>query len=42
MTYLIEKMVKQYRGHWSAVDFDAGFINRIVDKMRDQQYSMSK
>jgi hypothetical protein len=36
--YLIEKIVKPYKSHRSAADFDAGFINRIVDKMRDQQY----
>ena len=36
--FLIEKIVKQYKSHRSAADFDAGFINRIVDKMRDQQY----
>jgi hypothetical protein len=37
--YLIEKIVKQYKSHPSASDFDAGFINRIVEKMREQQYS---
>jgi hypothetical protein len=37
--FLIEKIVKQYKSHRSAADFDAGFINRIVDKMRDQQYN---
>jgi hypothetical protein len=31
--YLIEKMVKQYKRHRSAADFDSGFINGIVDKM---------
>lgn len=36
--YLIEKIVKQYKSHRSASDFDAGFI-RIVEKMREQQYS---
>ena len=35
--YLIEKIVKQYKSHRSASDFDAGFINRIVEKMRQQQ-----
>jgi hypothetical protein len=33
MAYRIEKIVKQYKSHRSAVDFDAGFINQIVDKM---------
>ena len=37
--YLIEKIVKQYKSHRSASDFDAGFINKIVDKMREQQYT---
>jgi hypothetical protein len=37
--YLIEKIVKQYKSHWCAANFDAGFINRIVEKMRDIQYS---
>jgi hypothetical protein len=36
--YLIEKIVKQYKSHRSAADFDAGFIHRIIDKMPDQQY----
>jgi hypothetical protein len=40
--YLIEKIVKQYKSHRSAADFDAGFINRIVDKMRDKQYVKSE
>jgi hypothetical protein len=35
--YLIEKIVKQYKSHRSAADFDAGFINGIVDRMRVQQ-----
>jgi hypothetical protein len=37
--FLIEKIVKQYKSHRSAADFDAGFINRIVEKMREQQYT---
>jgi hypothetical protein len=37
--YLIEKIVKQYKSHRSASDFDAGFINKIVDKMQEQQYT---
>ena len=37
--YLIEKIVKQYKSHRSASDFDAGFINKIVDKMRTEQYA---
>jgi hypothetical protein len=36
--YLIEKIVKQYKSHRSAADFEAGFINRIVGKMREVQY----
>jgi hypothetical protein len=35
--YLIEKIVKQYKSHRSAADFDEGFINGIVDRMRVQQ-----
>ncbi len=35
--YLIEKIVKQYKSHRSAADFDAGFINGIVDRMRVQR-----
>jgi hypothetical protein len=31
--YLIEKIVKQYKSHMSAADFDARFINGIVDSM---------
>jgi hypothetical protein len=38
MAYLIENMVKQYKSHRSAADFDAGFTNRIVGKMREEQY----
>jgi hypothetical protein len=37
--YLIEKILKQYKSHRSAADFDAGLINGIVDKMRAQQWS---
>jgi hypothetical protein len=29
--------MKQYKSHRSAADFDAGFINGIVDKMRAQR-----
>ncbi len=39
--YLIEKIVKQYKSHRSAAYFDAGFINKIVSKMREQQYTNS-
>jgi hypothetical protein len=35
--YLIEKIEKQYKSHRSAANFDVGFINGIVDKMRTQQ-----
>ncbi len=35
--YLIEKIVKQYKSHRSAADFNAGFINGVVDKMRVQR-----
>jgi hypothetical protein len=38
MAYLLEKIVEQYKSHRSAVDFDSGFINIIVDKMCVQQY----
>jgi hypothetical protein len=31
-------IVKQYKSHHCAADLDAGFMNIIVDKMRDQQY----
>jgi hypothetical protein len=31
--YLIEKIVKQYKSHRSDADFDAGFINGIVEKI---------
>jgi hypothetical protein len=37
--FFIEKIVKQYKSHRSAADFDAGFINRIVNKMREKEYS---
>jgi hypothetical protein len=39
--YLTEKIVKQCKSHRSAADFDAGFINKIVDKMREQQHANS-
>ena len=35
--YLIEKIVKQYKSHRSALDFDTGYINRIVKTMKDKQ-----
>ncbi len=38
---LTEKIVKQCKSHRSAADFDAGFINKIVDKMREQQHADS-
>jgi hypothetical protein len=36
--YLIEKIIKQCKSHRSAADFDAGYINIILDKMCSQQY----
>lgn len=39
---IIEKIAKQRKNHTSAVDFDLGFINRIVEKMWQQQFSNSK
>jgi hypothetical protein len=30
---MVKKIAKQYKSHQSAADFDAGFINRIVEKM---------
>ena len=39
--HLTEKIVKQHKSHRSAADFDAGFINKIVDKMREQQCASS-
>jgi hypothetical protein len=35
--YLIKKVVKQYKSHRSAADFNAGFINGIFDGMGVQQ-----
>jgi hypothetical protein len=35
--YLIGKIVKQYKSHRRAADFDAGFINGIVDRIRVQR-----
>jgi hypothetical protein len=35
--YLMEKIVKQCKSHRSAADFDAGFIDGIIDRMRVQQ-----
>jgi hypothetical protein len=37
--HLIEKIVKQCKSHRSALDFDMGFVDRVVDKMRQQQIS---
>jgi hypothetical protein len=37
IAYLIEKIAKHYKSHRSAADFDAGFINGIVDRMRVQR-----
>jgi hypothetical protein len=39
--HLTEKIMKQRKSHRSAADFDAGFINKIVDKMREQQHANS-
>jgi hypothetical protein len=36
--YLIEKIVKQYKSHRSASDFDTGFINRIIEAMKNNLY----
>ena len=35
--YLIEKIVKQYKSHQSASDFDTGFINRTIQAMKNNQ-----
>jgi hypothetical protein len=40
--HLVEKVVKQHKNHRSATDFDVSFINRIVDKMREQKHSNNK
>jgi hypothetical protein len=32
--YLIEKIVKQYKTHRSAADFDSGFVDKVVDAMK--------
>jgi hypothetical protein len=40
--HLIEKILKQCKSHRSAKDFDAGFLNRIVDKMWEQQHGNNK
>jgi pyruvate carboxylase len=32
--YLIEKIVKLYKTHRSAADFDCGFVSRIVNTMK--------
>ena len=37
VTYLIEKIVKQYKSHCSASDFDKGFINRIIQAVNYNQ-----
>jgi hypothetical protein len=31
---LIEKIVKQYKTHQSAADFDSGFVDKVVDAMK--------
>jgi hypothetical protein len=36
--YLFEKIVKQYKSNRSAANFNAGFINGTVDRMRVQQW----
>ena len=36
--YLIEKIVKQYKSHRSASDFDTGFINRTIEAMKNNHY----
>ena len=33
-SYLIEKIVKLYKTHRSAADFDCGFVSRIVNTMK--------
>ena len=37
IAYLIEKIIKQYKSHRSALDFDTGFIIRVVKTMKDKQ-----
>jgi hypothetical protein len=32
--YLIEKIVKQYKNHQSAADFDSGFVDKVIDAMK--------
>ena len=32
--YLIEKIIKQYKTHRSAADFDSGFVNKVVNEMK--------
>ncbi len=32
--YLIEKIVKQYKIHRSAADFDSEFVDKVVDTMK--------
>jgi hypothetical protein len=39
---IAEKIAKQRASHRSATDFDAGFVNRIVDKMREQRCNNNK
>jgi hypothetical protein len=36
--HLIEKIVKQHKSHRSASDFDTGFINRIIQAMKNNQH----
>lgn len=35
---LIEKIVKQDKSQGSVSDFDTGFINRIIEATKDNQY----
>jgi hypothetical protein len=32
--YLIEKIVKQYKTHQTAADFDSGFVDKVVDAIK--------
>ena len=32
--YLIERVVKQYKTHRSAADFDSGYVNKVVNAMK--------
>ena len=35
--HLIVKISNSYKSHWSASDFDMGFINRIIEAMKNNQ-----